>query len=558
VLLLSALLNNPFQEFAAILLIAALLGGVATLLRQPLIVAFIAVGIIVGPAGLHVASESEQLELLASVGIAILLFLVGLRLDVSMIRAMGPVALAAGLGQVLFTAVVGFALCWLLGLEWVPALYVAMALTFSSTIIVVKLLSDKREIDALHGKIAVGILIVQDMVIILVMVGLSAFGAGAAEDVEGSPLKLALVVIAKSAVLLTALGLMMKFVLPWLIQLMARHHELLVIFAVAWAVAFSAGAEVAGFSREVGAFLAGMSLASTPFRELIGGRLVTLRDFLLLFFFINLGASIDIEHLGDQVFPAILLSVFVLFCKPLLVLLLTGALGYRARTGFLAGLSLGQISEFSLILAALGVSLGHIDQATMGLITLVGLITIGLSTYLIVYAHPIYEHSAPLLQLFEKRMTTREARDSIAPEKVDAVVIGLGRLGHHLALRLKERGHDVLGIDFDPQVVRDWCKEGRNAQYGDAEDPELAAQLPQARWIVSTIPHRKVNRQLIQSLRGRDFEGRVVVTAHSHHDARLLELAGADLVLLPFVDAAAEAADLIVGADKRKEPASSA
>ena len=165
--------DSAFAEIAAILIAATAIGALGTWLRQPLIVSFIAVGILVGPAGLGIVSQHDEIELLASVGIALLLFVVGLKLDVDMIRTVGPVALATGIGQVVFTSVVGFLIAIALGFETVPATYIAVALTFSSTIIIVKLLSDKREIDALHGRIAVGFLIVQDLAVILAMIALT-------------------------------------------------------------------------------------------------------------------------------------------------------------------------------------------------------------------------------------------------------------------------------------------------------------------------------------------------------------------------------------------------
>ncbi|MDR7420730.1 MAG: cation:proton antiporter, partial [Armatimonadota bacterium] len=175
-------IERAFAEIASILLLAAACGAIGTWLRQPLIVSFIAVGILVGPAGIGVVTRHDEIELLASVGIALLLFVVGLKLDVQMIRTVGPVALATGIGQVVFTSVVGFGIALALGMDWLTAAYVAVALTFSSTIIIVKLLSDKREIDALHGRIAVGFLIVQDIAVILAMIGITAVGGlGAAE-----------------------------------------------------------------------------------------------------------------------------------------------------------------------------------------------------------------------------------------------------------------------------------------------------------------------------------------------------------------------------------------
>ncbi|QOJ19149.1 MAG: cation:proton antiporter [Phycisphaeraceae bacterium] len=544
------MLDTPFGEIAAILLIAAVVGVIGALMRQPLIVAFIAVGILVGPSALHLVRHAEELELLASIGIAVLLFLVGLRLDVSVIRTMGPVSLATGLGQVGFTSIIGFFLCLLLGMSVAASVYVAVALTFSSTIIIVKLLSDKHEIDALHGRIAVGFLIVQDIVVVLAMIALSAFGGAGADGDGQPPLGRALLVLARGLGMLGVVALMMRYVLPHLTRMMARHQELLILFAIAWAVALAATGEAMGTSREVGAFLAGVSLASTPYRDAIGGRLVSLRDFLLLFFFINLGATLDLSQIRGDLLPAAVLSIFVLVGNPLIVMVIMGAMGYRRRTGFLAGLTVAQISEFSLILGALGVSLGHIDPSVMGVITLVGLITIGLSTYMILYSHPLFERVAPLLGVFEKAQPYRESADSdqmaVQP---DVIVFGLGRYGSNIAHRLEQRGLRVLGVDFDPQVIRRWRDEGRSAQYGDAEDPEFAATLPLARatWVISTMPQLHVNQALLSALHEQRYAGSVAATAHHHHDARRLEQLGAKVVLLPFSDAAEEAVDRILG-----------
>lgn len=534
---------------AAILIVVALIGAIGVRLRQPLIVAYIVVGILMGPAALGWIEPNEQTELFATVGISVLLFLVGLKLDLEVIRTTGPVALASGLGQVAFTSLVGFGICMALGLSVVSSIYVAVALTFSSTIIIVKLLSDKREIDALHGRIAVGFLIVQDLVVILAMIAMTAIGAatggggGEGGGERGIWIEAALMV-AKGLGLLIGVGLLMRFVIPRIVHGIARSPELLILFAIAWAVALAALGDWLGFSKEVGAFLAGVSLASTHYRDAIGGRMMSLRDFMLLFFFLNLGAGLDLSRVGAQLGPAVILSLFVLIGNPIIVMVIMGAMGYRKRTGFLAGLTVAQISEFSLILGALGVSLGHIDDDAMGLITLVGLITIGISTYLILYSHPLYQRLAPWLSVFERRHPYREMGGAGSVEgMVDVIVFGLGRYGSNIADGLRSRGLRVLGVDFDPRVVAGWRRDGLSAQYGDAEDPEFHAMLPleSALWVLSTMPDRGVNLAMLHHLRERRFGGRIALTAHHGRDAEVYRAAGADLVLMPFRDAAVRA-----------------
>jgi Kef-type K+ transport system membrane component KefB len=538
--------DSVFHEIAALLLFAAAVGALALWLRQPLIVGYILVGILAGPSVLGRVMARDQVDLLAQMGIAVLLFVVGLKLDLHLIRTLGKVALATGLGQVVFTSLIGYFLALALGLEPVAALYIAVALTFSSTIIIVKLLSDKKEIDTLHGRIAVGFLIVQDIVVVLVMIGLSAFGIAGASDQAGKTL---LFLLLKGTGLLAGVALLMRYVLPALLHQLARSLELVVLFAIAWAIFLAILGDTLGFSKEVGSFLAGISLASTRYREAIGTRLISLRDFLLLFFFIALGAQLDLSLLGGQIGPSIVLSLFVLIGNPLIVMAIMGLMGYRKRTGFLAGLTVAQISEFSLILGALGVSLGHIGKDSLGLITLVGLITICLSTYLILYSAPLYRRLSPWLGLFERKFPYREKGEEGGPgPSVDVILFGLGRYGNHMARDLMQRKINVLGVDFDRQVVASWQREGLPARYGDAEDPEFPATLPlnQAQWVVSTIPQLDVNLSLLDALRNNGFSGRMAFTAHSRRDAEILQESGADLILTPFAHAAREAAEILI------------
>ncbi|MAZ69499.1 cation:proton antiporter family protein [Porticoccus sp.] len=548
------MLGSVFLEIGVILGLAAIGGFIAQFLRQPLIVAFIAIGILVGPSGLGMVSHSSEIELFARLGIALLLFVVGLKLDLHIIRTVGPVALASGLGQVLFTSVVGYLIALLMGMSPVTALYVAVALTFSSTIIIVKLLSDKREVDSLHGRIAVGFLIVQDIVVVLVMIGLTAFG----QAEEGINIgREALVILLKGALMLIGVALLMRYVLPRLLQRMAHSSELLMLFAIAWAVLGASIGDLLGFSKEVGAFLAGISIASTAYREQVAARLVSLRDFLLLFFFIELGASLDILNLGGQLGTAMIFSLFVLVGNPLIVMAIMGYMGYRKRTGFLAGLTVAQISEFSLILAALGLSLGHLEQDTVGLITLVGLITISVSTYMILYSHPLYARLAPWLSIFERKVAYRELSTTAGDEeKVDILLIGLGRFGASVATNLRQRGCRLLAVDFDPQAVQYHTRDGYAVRYGDAEDPEFIASLPLSRatWVVSTVRDRAINRMILHGLKEQGYKGKVAISAAGSYDAKFFEQAGVDMVLVPYTDAAREAAAQLFPQKKADNP----
>ena len=559
---MDVIVQSAFGEVAALLVMAAVIGFLGIVLRQPLIVSFIAVGLIAGPSALDVVHADAQIDLLSELGIAVLLFLVGIKLDVKLIRSLGAVSLLTGLGQVGFTSVFGYFIGLAMGLGHVTSLYVAVALTFSSTIIIVKLLSDKREIDSLHGQIALGFLIVQDLVVVLAMIVLSAIGIGAA-DAGGHGGGTVLSVLLAGVAMVALVVLFVRFVANPLTERLARAPELLVIFAIAQAAMFAAIGDVAGLGKEVGGLLAGVSLASTPYRETIAARLAPLRDFLLLFFFIALGATLDLSLLGTHVVGAIVFSLFVLIGNPLIVLMIMGAMGYRKRVGFLAGLTVAQISEFSLIFMAMGVSLGHVGEDALGLVTMVGLVTIAASTYMITYSHQLYALCEPLLGVFERPglHPERAPEGAAPPSPHEIVVFGLGRFGTAIAMRLHKRGVRVLGIDFNPLAVRRARDLGLKARFGDATDPEFVSELPLsgARWVVATVPihptglsHEDTRSTLIQLARGTAFRGQVAVASHNHRDNEDLLAAGADIVLEPFQDAADRAVELLCGAPEEE------
>lgn len=557
-------MGSEFAEIALLVGLAAGLGVVGLLLRQPLVVAFIAAGILAGPGALGLVQSDQVVGLLSQISIAVLLFLVGLKLDVGLVRSLGRVAVATGLGQVGFTALIGFVLCLAMGIDALTALYVAVALTFSSTIIIVKLLADKQEIDSLHGKIALGFLIVQDIFVVLAMVIVSALGLAAVDGHGGGGGGMGpgavLQLVGGAAALLVGAWAFITWGAKPVMALVSRSAELLVIFAVAWAAGVAALADAIGLGKELGGLLAGVTLASTPMRDMIGARLAPLRDFLLLFFFLGLGAGLDLSTLGAQVGPAMVLSLFVLIGNPLIVLAIMGFMGYRKRTGFLAGLTVAQISEFSLIFMAMGLTLGHVAPEAVGLVTLVGLVTIALSVYMITWSHKLYAWMEPWLGIFERRIAFREQAEGTPGaegRQHDVIVLGLGRYGCRIGHGLMAAGLRPLGVDFDPEALKNWRAMGLDATLGDATDPEFLTHLPLGgvRAVVSAMPRQRGtlteadgHAALVQALKEAGFAGQVAITVdRAAEGARYREM-GATLILSPFEDAAEAAVARLVEA----------
>ena len=514
------MLESAFSQIALILLVAAVVGFLANLLRQPLIVAYIFVGILLGPAFLGLVSASEEIELLAKFGIAILLFLVGLKLDISLIRSTGLVALTAGVAQVLITMGIGFLIVLAWGFEWIPALYVALALAFSSTIIIIKVLSDKRELDQLHGQIAVGVLIVQDILVIVAMVVIASMGS---PDGADEPTSL-LVTLVGSVIFLAAVALLARYVVPRLLSVLARSQELTLLFGVGWAMSLAGTSQLLGISMEIGAFVAGVALASTPYRESLSARMVSLRDIMILFFFIELGTSLSFEDAGSQILLAAILSLFVLVLKPLIVMVIMGALGYRSQVSFKAGFALAQISEFSLILIALGYSLGQVDSEILSLVTLVAIITITLSTYFILYSDKLYPLAAPLLRRFDRIDSHDEEREESQAHPYDAIVIGAGRLGSSVVRGMQDKGGRLLVVDQDPRALKAAKREGVETLFGDISDPEFAASLPlnETDAVICSVHDRSTNLVLLETLTRFNFDGRICLTAMDDATAKML------------------------------------
>lgn len=525
-----------FVEVSLIIALATVVSIVMKLFRQPLVVGYIATGILVGPYVLNLLHSKDELELFSKIGIAVLLFIVGLTLNPDIVREVGKTSLVTGIGQVVFTSVIGFLIVLALGFDIVSALYASIALTFSSTIIILKLLADRGDTNKLYGKISIGFLLVQDLVATIILVVVTVLGGAVAIQGAGTGKvagEVTMLFLLGTAVTIV-LYLISKYVLPKLFTLIAGNQEVLFIFSIAWGLGLASLFYVIGFSIEIGALIAGVLLAVSPFAYEIGARMKPLRDFFILIFFILLGAQMVLSDVSVIIIPAIILSLFVLIGNPLIVFILMNVLGYRNKTGFMAGLTVAQISEFSLILVALGYSVGHISEQVVSLVTLVGVITIAGSTYLILYADPLYDRLKKILSLLAiKKKIQKELKSKEAVSEI--VVFGYDRVGHDFVAAAKEITQKYIVVDYNPQSIKRLVAEGVPHRYGDAEDVEFLDEIRvhDARLVISSIPDYKVNALLVRFYRKRNADGIIVVIAHTIADAKELYLAGASYVVMP-------------------------
>lgn len=518
-----------FSQLAILTVVAALFGIFAKIFKQPLLVGYLFAGI--GLAATGIIKDSQTLESLGKIGITLLLFLLGLEMNLKDLPSIGRVALITGTGQILITALLGFLLALFMGLGGLPSAYVAVALTFSSTIIVVKLLSEKKELVSLYGKIAIGFLLVQDLFAILILIFLASVGRG------GLQIQDYFLISFKALILLVSVWALSKKILPYLFDKFASSIELLFIVSLAWALGFATFVSGSlGFSLEIGGFLAGLSLASLPENLQIASRLRPLRDFFLTIFFLFLGTKLFVGANLVQILPqAILFSLVVLVGHPLIIFALMVILGYRKRTAFLAGITAAQISEFSFILMEVGEASGHVTKSQVSLVILTGVITMTVSTYLILGAEKIYRKISRFLSVFEKEKTKEAVLTFHARLSDHIVLVGADRTGRNLVNYFKSKNTPLLVVDFNPSIFSALTADNIPVVFGDITDAEIieAANLDKARVIISTVPSLEDNLSLLEHVGSLKDKPVVIVIAQTRKDGIKLYEAGATYTVVP-------------------------
>lgn len=516
-----------FSELSLIIALAAGMAMIMRLLRQPLIIGHIITGVIVGPAMFHLVNSADTIDVFSNIGIALLLFIIGLGLNPRVIKEVGKVASAAGLLQVLLSTVLGWGCGRLLGFDTTESIFLGVALAFSSTIIILKLLSDKKEQTRLYGKVATGMLLVQDVLAAFALL----FVTAQAKEGGFSPVQLA-ALIGRGSLIAVPLLFIGNVILPKMHKFIASSQELLFLFAVGWGFGFAALFELTGFSLEIGALLAGVALASLPYTQEISSRLRPLRDFFIVVFFIALGTRLSFMNFG-LLLPAILLGSFiVIVLKPLVVLIIMGLMGYTKRTSFKAAIAMAQVSEFSLIFVVLGNKQGLVSNDLVSVLTFVTLISIAVSTYLILYADKLFLLFERDLSLFERRKHhfERESR-----HRFDLVLFGYQKGGHEFVKVFKGLKKPFVVIDYDPEVIDILEAQHVNYIYGDAGDIELLEEvsLDKTKLIVSTISDHETNVFMTKLLSEINPHAVIILHADTVEEAAELYELGASYVVIP-------------------------
>lgn len=520
--------GSVFTELSLVIVATAVVSLVMTLLRQPLILGYIIAGIIVGPVGLSLIHSKELFETFSTIGITLLLFIIGLGMNVSELRKLGRVVMLTALSSLVFIMSLGFGASTLLGYGTTESLIIGLALFFSSTIIILKLLSDKKEQNRLHGQIAIGVILIEDIVATIALLFVFAGKTGGGFD--SSQLVL---LGAKAFFLLTLLVICSTKVLPKVARYMASSQELLFLFAIGWGFGIASLFELAGFSIEIGALFAGVSLASSPYVQEIASRLKPLRDFFIVLFFITLGQSMSVDNLNKAVVPAIILSLIVIIGKPIVISSTVGLLGYTKRVCFKAGVNLSQISEFSIVLVVLAAGSGIVRPELSAVITLVAIITIAVSTYLMKYDDELFVYFDKLkIGFLEKQAIKKDRR---LADSYPMVLLGYHHGGHEFIRTFKQLGKRFLVIDYDPEVIDALEKQKINYLYGDITDIELLKEmnLEKSKLIVSTVPDHDSNIFIVKFISSVNSEAILICYADNIHQATELYDLGASYVMMP-------------------------
>ena len=519
--------HSIFTQLSLVVALVTIVSLIMRALRQPLIMGYILTGILVGPAALDLITNKEAFQGFAEIGITLLLLIIGLGLNAAVIRSLGRVATITAGAILILVGSLGFLASVALGFSTAEAVIVGISLFFSSTIIILKVLTDRKELTRLYGQIAIGVILLDDFVATLAILVVAAVGTSG--GLGGFDI---LILIGKGLLVGAVLALLSIKVLPALTRLIANSQELLFLFTVAWGFGVASVFGAIGFSKEVGALFAGVSLAGLPYATEMSSRLKPLRDFFIIMFFINLGESFGFANMSQALLPALVLSAIVIIGKPLFVMSSLGFLGYTRLTSFKAGIHLSQISEFSIILVVFAASLGLVSPQVNAVITLVALITIGISTYLMKYDDKLYELIGEHLRMFEGRVIYSDKK---RVERYPLILFGYRKGGHEFVRTFREMKKRFIVVDYDPEVIEHMEHQGVPFAYGDATDPELLEEInvQSAQLIVSTMTDMPTNRALLQYVRRNNQKAVFISHADNYDEAADLYNHGATYVMLP-------------------------
>lgn len=528
-------MNNIFIQLAIILGLSSALGFITYKLKLPLLIAYLMGGLLIALWGIFDVRSSQALSFLPEIGLAFLLFLVGMELDFREIKSFGKPIIISAILQTFITGVFGSFIAQSFGFNLVESIYLGVGLAFSSTIVVLKLLLEKKDLSSLYGKLSLGILLLEDLLAVVILLGLTSTVNGSE---QGLSIFLLVIFMVKALMLLSFALFLNHYILGTIFKAVSESQELLFLTALAWCFIYVTFATLLGFSVVIGAFLAGIALANSPYHFQIGGKVKPMRDFFVALFFVYLGTKVNFIHI-NQTLPVILtFSLYALFIKPVIFLLLLGSFGFRKHTLFQTSITLSQISEFSLIIILVGFEQGLIGSEALSVIATSALISIIISSVMIENSKRIYKMIAPFITFFERGKKYQIAQEKITSEiSKHVVLIGSHQVGEHIVKFLEKESLPFVVLDFNPFQVEKLLAAKIPVIFGDMGDPEVlqVLALEKAKLIISTVPDLEDNKLLIEDIRTRNKSIPIIVRSDSVKDAKKLYLEGASFVYIPDI-----------------------
>ncbi len=540
-----------FFELGLLIIAASIIAYIIKRMKQPIIPAYILTGLLLGPV-FGIVTDKALIASMSEIGIAFLLFIVGLEIDISKLKEVLAVSTIGTTVQVVTLGGIGFFVASVLGYVPIEAFYLGLIIAFSSTMVVIKILSDKKELSTLHGRIIIGMLLMQD---ILAIVALSIL-----TSLDNFSFALLIVSLLKALFLFLFVFILTKFVFPKVFRFAAHYQELLFLMAISvcflLSIFFHEVGHVMvamlsffvdvplylkeillpGFSVAIGAFAAGLSISSLPYHLEIESKITPLKDFFSILFFVALGVELNPAHLMGMGIPLFVFLALIVLVKPLLLILTCSFFGYKRRTSFFTGAYLSQVSEFSLIMVMQGLILGHISQELFSLTVVLTVITIAVTSYSDKF-EGVYKKSKKFLSLIDKIPNKKKEIENVPPpkNKIEVVLIGSDRIGYSVFKKLKQLKKNYLVVDYNPEVIANLTKEGVYSIYGDIGDHETLSRLDftKTKFVICTVPNKRNNLRLIRKVKEENKKAIVFVTAYNVRDALKLYDEGADYVILP-------------------------
>lgn len=563
-------MHELIRDITLCILFAWMLGLLAHFSRQPLILAYLIAGFCIGPFGAGWVKSQESISVISELGLIFMLFMIGLEIDLKKIVRAGKVILFAAGGQLLGGCLLGVLFFVGIGLSLggghFDAVYLCVACALSSTVIIVKVLYEKRELDTLPGRITLGVLVLQDIFAILFL--------AVQPSLANLEVSVILLSIGRVAVLVAAALLISRYVLPRLFHQIARRPELILLGALAWCFLVAETAERLSLSREMGALIAGVSLSTFPYALDVTAKVTTLRDFFITLFFVALGMTIPVPGLS-VIGLALMIAAFTVVSRLVTTFTPLYLMKQGLRASLLPALNLAQISEFSLVVIQTGVADRHIAAETANAASFAFVVLAVLSTFAMSRSDEITRWAiGPLKRIGLKDLDhgnghAEEGHEGGHGEARRIVILGFFRAASALMAEIERQApvllEQITVVDFNPNVYQTLLSRGLHVIYGDisSADTLLHAGVGKSEVIILSVPDSLLkgatNEKLVRHVRALNPTALIVATADLLSDVDELYAAGADYVTVTRLSDAhelftvIEAAQAGLLADKRAE-----